>query len=149
MQSMFNDEDQAALESRFKVLRPDSPRQWGKMSPAQMLAHCATALEAPLGERHEAQALLGRLIAPFVRSSVFGAAPLRHNTPTDAACVIVNERDFLEEQGRLLEKMRRFCDRGPSAADQRIHSFFGRMSGQEWGRFVFKHLDHHLRQFGG
>ena len=149
MRNMFNDEDRAAIESRFRELRPDSPRQWGKMKPAQMLAHCAVALGAPLGERQEKQALLGRLMAPFVRSSVFGDAPLRRNTPTDAECVIVDERDFLEERRRLLEKLTRFCDQGPSAADQRIHSFFGRLSGQEWGRFVYKHLDHHLRQFGG
>ena len=113
MQSLFNDEDRATLESRFRVLRPDSPRQWGKMNAAQMLAHCAMAFEAPLGDRHEAQALLGRLIAPFVRSSTFGAAPLRRNTPTDAGCVIVDERDFLEEHRRLLARLRRFCDRGP------------------------------------
>ena len=95
------------------------------------------------------RSLLGRVIAPFVRSSVFGEAPLRRNTPADADCVIVDERDFLAEQRRLLEKLARFCDRGPAAADRRVHSFFGRLSGQEWGRFVYKHLDHHLRQFGG
>ncbi len=149
MQNMFNEEDRAAIEKRFKVLPPDSSRQWGKMNPAQMLAHCAVALEAPLGDRHEKQLLLGRLMAPFVRSWVFGGAPLRRNTPTDADCIIVDERDFLDEQRRLLEKIGQFCDRGPAAADQRVHSFFGRLSGQEWGRLVYKHLDHHLRQFGG
>ena len=149
MQNMFNPEDRAAIERRFKVLQPDSPRQWGKMNPAQMLAHCAAALEAPLGERQEARSIIGRLIAPFVRSSTFGEQPLPRNTPTDPDCVIVDEREFLAEQRRLLEKLTRFCDRGPSAADRRMHSFFGALSGQDWGRFVYKHLDHHLRQFGG
>ncbi len=149
MQNMFNAADRVAIERRFNGLHPGSPRQWGTMSAAQMLAHCAVALETPLGERQEKQSLMGRLIAPFVRASVFGAAPLRRNTPTDADCVIVDEREFVEEQRRLLEKVARFCEQGPSAADRRVHSFFGSLSGQEWGRFVYKHLDHHLRQFSG
>ena len=148
MQNMFVDGDRVAIETRLSLLHPGAARQWGRMSAAQMLAHCAAALETPLGERRERQCLLGRVMTPFIRSSVFGEAPLRRNTPTDAACVIHDEREFVEEQRRLMEKVRRFCDRGPSAADQQVHSFFGSLTGQEWGRFVYKHLDHHLRQFG-
>jgi len=149
MQNMFNSTDRTAIEERLAALQPGAPRQWGKMSAAQMLAHCAVALETPLGERRETQSLLGRLLTPFVRSSVFGDAPLRRNTPTDAACVVSDERVFLEERRRLLDKITRFCDQGPSAAHQRAHSFFGSLTGHEWGRLVYKHLDHHLRQFGG
>jgi len=148
MQSMFVDGDRVAIETRLTLLQPDAARQWGRMSAAQMLAHCAAALETPLGERRERQSLLGRVMSPFIRSSVFGQAPFRRNTPTDAQCIIADQREFAEEQRRLLEKIRRFCDRGPSAADQRVHSFFGSLTGPEWGRFVYKHLDHHLRQFG-
>ena len=148
MQNMFVDGDRVAIETRLALLRPDAARQWGRMSAAQMLAHCAAALEAPLGERRERQCLLGRVMTPFIRSAVFGQAPLRRNTPTDAPCVITDQREFVEEQRRLMEKVRRFCDRGPSAADQQVHSFFGSLTGQEWWRFVYKHLDHHLRQFG-
>ena len=149
MQNIFNSEDRTAIERRFTELEPAAQRQWGKMNVAQMLAHCAVTLETPLGERQEKRSLIGRLIGPLVRASVFGAAPLRRNTPTDAHCVIVDERQFLEEQRRVLATLARLCDRGPSAADQRLHSFFGRMSGQDWGRLIYKHLDHHLRQFGG
>jgi hypothetical protein len=42
----------------------------------------------------------------------------------------------------------RFCERGPSEAAKSEHSFLGRLSGQEWGVMMYKHLDHHLRQFG-
>jgi len=26
--------------------------------------------------------------------------------------------------------------------------FFGKLSGKEWGELMYKHIDHHLRQFG-
>lgn len=149
MQNIFNDEDRAAIESRFTRLQPAAQRKWGKMNAAQMLAHCAVTLETPLGDRQEKRTLIGRLLAPLVRTSVLGEAPLRRNTPTDAHCVIADERQFFEEQRRVLETLARLCDRGPSAADHRLHSFFGTLSGQDWGRLVYKHLDHHLRQFGG
>ena len=40
------------------------------------------------------------------------------------------------------------CFRRHIAAARQTHSFFGRLSGDEWGRLMYKHLDHHLRQFG-
>ena len=148
MQNIFTVIDRAEIERRLAALQPSCARQWGKMDPAQMLAHCALALEAPLGERRKKQALLGRLVTPFIRSSILGEKPLGHNSPTDPDFVVPDRRDFSQEQRRLAELVSRLCERGPSAADGKVHSFFGRMSGQEWGRLVYKHLDHHLRQFG-
>ena len=149
MQNMFNAVDRLEIERRLAALLPSSARQWGKMNVAQMLAHCAVALEAPLGERRKAQAFLGRLLRPFILSSVLGEKPLRHDSPTDPDFVMADTREFSQEQARLVDRLGRFCERGPSASDGQVHSFFGKLSGQQWGRLVYKHLDHHLRQFGG
>lgn len=149
MRNMFNAGDRAEIERRLAALQPSSTGQWGKMGVAQMLAHCAVALEAPVGDRRKKQSLLGRIVTPFIRSAVLGEKPLGHDSPTDPDFVIADERQFSSEHGRLVALLARFCDGGPSAADGRVHSFFGRLSGQEWGRLVYKHLDHHLRQFGG
>jgi hypothetical protein len=32
--------------------------------------------------------------------------------------------------------------------DTRDRAVFGRISGRSWGALQYKHLDHHLRQFG-
>lgn len=149
MQNMFTTADRAEIERRLTALGPSCSRQWGKMTAAQMLAHCAVALEVPLGERQARQGFLGRLLTPFMLSSILGERPLRRNVPTDAEEVVVDERDFSQEQRRLVDVLTRLCDRGTAAADGKIHSFMGRLTGQQWGRFVYKHLDHHLRQFGG
>src|SRR5690242_7542412 len=83
MQNLFDAEDRDRILRRLSTLELSSPRQWGKMNPAQMLAHCAIALEVPCGDRVKKQALIGRVLAPFVRSSVLGEKPFGHNAPTD------------------------------------------------------------------
>ena len=67
MQTIFNHSDLAAMLGRIQRLQPDAPRQWGKMTAADVLAHCSATLATPLGDRQEKQALIGRLIAPFIR----------------------------------------------------------------------------------
>lgn len=148
MQNIFDSVDREAIVRRLAGLQPDSLRQWGKMTPAQMLAHCAVALEVACGDRPKKQALLGRLVTPFIRSSILGEKPFGRNSPTDPDFVIADERDFAVERRRLTTLIDRFCERGPSAAAGQVHGFFGRLSGDEWGRLMHKHLDHHLRQFG-
>ena len=148
MENMFNEEDRAALQQRLNRLQPSSARQWGRMNAAQMLAHCAAAMEMACGDRQRKQAFLGRLVTPFIRSTVLGPKPLGRNSPTDPDLVIAEERDFAAESRRLSALVDRFCQAGPEAAGRQIHSFFGRFSGEEWGRLTYKHLDHHLRQFG-
>ena len=148
MQSLFESSERDAITRRLAALQPSSPRQWGKMNPAQMLAHCTAALEVPCRDTVKKQALIGRVLAPFVRSSVLGDKPLGRNAPTDPDFKIAGDREFGVEKRRLDALIGRFFSGGPSAADGVVHSFFGRLSGEQWGRLMYKHLDHHLRQFG-
>ena len=148
MENLFNPADRATLQRRLSQLQPTSARQWGKMNPAQMLAHCAAAMEMACGDRQKPQAFLGKLITPFIRSAVLGPTPLRRNSPTNPDMLIGDEREFAAERQRLEKLVDRFCEAGPDAAGRQIHSFFGQFSGEQWGRLAFKHLDHHLRQFG-
>jgi hypothetical protein len=148
MQNLFDRGDRDVLVDRLRRLQPASPRQWGKMNVAQMLAHCVVSLEVPCGDRVKKQGLLGRVVAPFVRSTVLGPKPFTHGAPTDPDYRITDERDFEKERGLLEEVVDRLCGRGQAAADGVVHPFFGRLTGDEWGRLMYKHLDHHLRQFG-
>jgi len=118
------------------------------MSPAQMLAHCANALEVAAGDSPRKQALIGKIFAPFVRKKLLGEEPFSRDSPTDPTFVIRDERDFEAEKARLIAVLGRFCERGPDHASRQTHSFLGRLSGDEWGVMMYKHLDHHFRQFG-
>jgi len=147
MHDLFDAASRREILDRLDRLTPDSPRQWGKMTPAQMLAHCANALEVANGDQPKKQIFIGRLFGPLVRKKFLGEAPFPHNSPTDPTFVIQDARDFAAEKARLQSLIGRFVELGPENAGKCVHSFFGRLSGAEWGRLMGKHLDHHLRQF--
>jgi hypothetical protein len=113
-----------------------------------MCAHCTVALEVATGDLVRPHAFIGKVLGRFVKTSLLGEKPFSKNSPTDPAFVVSDPRDFAKEQARLVDIVKRFGDAGPSAADGRMHSFFGRLTGYEWGVLMHKHLDHHLRQFG-
>lgn len=148
MQSIFDTADRDSLMTRLAQLQPANARLWGTMSPAQMLAHCANVLETGAGVRPMKQKFIGKLLAPLVRKSILGEKPFSRNSPTDPSFVISNERDFAAERTRLTGLIGLFVERGAAAAGSQTHAFFGNLSGEEWGRLTYKHLDHHLRQFG-
>src|SRR5438045_9221390 len=99
------------------------------MNAAQMLAHCAAALEVPCRDTVKKQALIERVLSPFVRSSVLGDKPFSRNAPTDPDFKIAGDRDFGVERLRVERLIGRFCAGGPSTADGSVHRFFGRLNG--------------------
>jgi len=149
MATLFDASDRTALVARVQSLQPGATRQWGKMNAAQMLCHCAHALEVATGDRVLKQRLIGKIFAPFVRTSLLGDKPFSKNSPTDPTFVVSDERDFNAERSRLKGLIDRFVARGADAAGRLTHSFFGKLTGDQWGRLMHKHIDHHLRQFGG
>jgi len=148
MKSLFNDADRESILRRLDALQVDSPRQWGKMNAAQMVTHCARALETGAGERPMKQKLIGKVLMPFFRKSILGEKPFSRNGPTDPSFIVADEREFSTERQKLVDLIGRFVARGPAAAATQTHAFFGKMTGEEWGETMYKHIDHHLRQFG-
>ncbi len=149
MKNLFVATDRQEILQRLEGLGPASARHWGKMNAAQMLAHCAAALEVATGDVPKRQRLIGRIFAPFVKPKLLrGEAPMMKNAPTDPGFVISDERDLARERERLAGLVQRLARQGSEAAGRRTHSFFGRLTGDEWGVLMYKHLDHHLRQFG-
>jgi len=138
------------IKARVGKLGPQSERQWGKMTPPQMLAHCSLGMQWALGEVvPEKGALPVRLIGRLVKPMVFrNEDPLRKNSPTAKSLVVADERDMAKERDRLLGLIDKFAAGGAAACTKHPHSFFGRMTPEEWAILMYKHLDHHLRQFG-
>ena len=147
MPNLFDPADRDALLARLSSFRPDAARQWGKMSAAQMLAHCSTAMEAATGDRPRKQQLIGKLLAWMVRSKILGDEPFSKNSPTDPTFVIRDERNFDAEKRRLEALVTRFFDLGRGNAARQTHSFLGTLDGDEWGVMMYKHIDHNLRKF--
>jgi hypothetical protein len=149
MKTLFQPGAAAEMCSRIASMRADSPRQWGTMTPSQVLAHCSLGMEMATGDLKPKRMLIGRLLGGVVKGKVLrDDAPLRRNTPTAPELVVSDERDFAAERDRLDALVRRFVDGGPQRVTRHPHTFFGAMTPDEWALLMYKHLDHHLRQFG-
>lgn len=148
MKNLFEPEAVGEVLTRIDSLNAESPRQWGKMNVAQMLAHSSAALDMATGELILPRIFIGRLLAPFVKPIFTNEKPFSQNNPTDKKLVVADQRDFLREQEQLKLKVRQFHEGGEAKCTRHPHPFFGSLTPQEWSRGMYKHLDHHLRQFG-
>jgi hypothetical protein len=148
MKSMFEPGTLDEIARRAGSLNAGTRHLWGTMNVAQMLAHCAVTLEVATGEREVPRLLIGRLIGPLFKKRYHDDSEFRRNGPTNPSFVVTDERDFARERERLLRLTREFSEGGEAMCTTRPHSFFGSLTPGEWGKGVYKHLDHHLRQFG-
>lgn len=148
MKTLFEPAAADEVISRIDMLQANSQRQWGKMDVAQMMAHCSAAMDMAAGRANPPRMLIGRLIGRMVKPIYTNDKPFAKNNPTDKTLVVSDQRDFLREQQQLKLKVRQFHEGGEAQCTRHPHPFFGRLTPQEWSRGMYKHLDHHLRQFG-
>lgn len=136
------------ITERINNLRADSARKRGKMNVAQMLAHCSVAMENSLGDRIIKQGLMGKIFGALAKKSMMGPKPAKAGMPTDPNFVVQGDEDFATEQQRLANLVSRFATTDADTLARNQHPFFGKMTADDWGILNYKHLDHHLRQFG-
>lgn len=148
MKTLFDANTHEEVQDRLGKLTPETERQWGKMSPAQMMEHAAVALEMATGDVPMKQAFLGKAIGWMFKGKFLGDEPFPKNSPTGPTLIIKNEPDFDTTRERLERLISSFHELGESGTDGNIHGFFGPLSGKQWGETQYKHVDHHLRQFG-
>ena len=148
MKNLFEPSSVTEIKERIEHLVPDSERQWGAMTPAQMLAHCSAWMEQAAGLNNPPRGLAGRIFGAMAKKSILGESPIRRNMPTEKSLVMQDDKDFAAEQRRLIDWVDRFSAGGPAHCTKHPHCFFGPMTAEEWARLAYKHLDHHLKQFG-
>lgn len=149
MRTLFDAAAVEEIERRTGHLRPDSERQWGRMNAAQAVAHFSAGLEWALGDRVPPRMFFGRIIGRIVKPLVLGNdEPMRKNSPTAKDILVEDARDLGAERERMYRLIDRFTAAGPEGCTRNPHSFFGRLTPEEWATLMYKHLDHHLRQFG-
>ena len=149
MKNLFEPERAAEVKQRIARMTSDNKREWGKMTPAQALAHCSRAMETALGDTKLPRMLIGRVIGGMVKPMALGNdAPLKKNSPTAPSFVVRDEPEIGAERERLIALVDRFAAGGPTGCTTHPHTFFGSMTPNEWAVLMYKHIDHHLRQFG-
>ena len=140
---------------RLRTLTPDSERRWGRMTVRQMVCHLTDAFRNLLGERTVTSVvapptLAGRTLVRFIALS----APVRwpHGIRTRAEADQEQggtppSVDFSADVAALEAAVGRFLAAGKHAP-RKPHYMFGALTEAEWGRWAYRHMDHHLRQFG-
>ena len=148
MKNLFDRPTAAEIIRRIDSIQPNNARLWGKMTAPQALAHCSGAMEWALGDKRTKRMFVGRLLGGMVRKKVVSDdKPLARNTPTSPDILIADDRDLASERARLRGLVERFSAAVPSGCTSHPHTFFGHMTPDEWAILMYKHVDHHLRQF--
>lgn len=147
MKNLFDPATAKDVKQRIDQLRPDSERHWGRMTPAQAMAHCSLGLEMAEGKIRPRRKLIGRIIGGIVKRKALGnGEPMRRNSPTMIA--VEDLREFEAEREHLHGLIDKFVAAGAQGCTTHPHSFFGHLTPEQWAELTYKHLDHHLRQFG-
>jgi Protein of unknown function (DUF1569) len=112
-----------------------------------MMAHCQAPLKVGLGETKPGRRLMGIIFGRWIKRIFLSERPFRKGLPTDKSFLVTDVRNFDKEKEQLIKLIIKF-----QAEKEKIgkdpHPFFGRMTPLEWGTSMYKHLDHHLQQFG-
>jgi hypothetical protein len=149
MKNLYEAATVKEIKERIARLGPASTRQWGKMTASQAMAHCSVGMEWAVGDNNPPRMFIGRLFGPIAKSSLLkDEKPMSRNAPTAKSLVVKDERNLSKECQRLSTLVERFSSAGPQGCTKHPHTFFGPMTPEEWASLMYKHLDHHLRQFG-
>ena len=148
MKNLFETGAANEILNRINNLQPGMKPLWGKMNVSQMLAHCHAPLHVALGDKQLKRRLIGILFGAVAKKQILKPGDLKKNLPTDPSFLVKGEINFAESKSELQSLIRRFNTSGAQSIANKTHPFFGKMSSEEWGLLQWKHLDHHLRQFG-
>ena len=151
MKTLRNQSDQQEIIDRLKQVRPDSQRQWGKMNAHQMICHLSDSFKVGTGEK------AARTKSNFINRTVVKWAALQLPLSWPKGVQTMPEVDqeiggtkpveFERDVEELAAMVERFSRPDRDFAWQ-AHPIFGEMADEDWLRWGYLHMDHHLRQFG-
>jgi hypothetical protein len=149
MKNIFNQAVVTETLNRIDKLTSESQAAWGKMSVSKMLAHCNVAYELVYENKHpKPNALMKFIIKLVAKDLVVNEKPYKKGAMTSPHFIIKDEREFNKEKVRLIDHIIKTQQLGESHFDNKESHSFGVLTKGEWNNMFYKHLDHHLNQFG-
>jgi hypothetical protein len=148
MKTLFDPAPIEEIQGRMERLRADAPALWGKMSAAQMVCHLIDAFRIPLGEEPVTVRWMPLRIYPLRWFFVYVLPWPKGKLPTTPEFQRTKPTDWAADQVAWKAALERFVEHGRKGEPFGAHPAFGILSAKEWGRLVYLHCDHHLRQFG-
>jgi Protein of unknown function (DUF1569) len=149
MKSVFETETHQDILNRIEKLNENSQPKWGKMNVAQMLKHCQLPLEVALGKREMKgkPSFFTKMIFKLFKPMMYNDKPYKHNLGTAKEFVITEPQVFETEKNNTVNLLSEFASK-KDKTDWSEHPIFGHFTTEQRGQMQYKHLDHHLTQFG-
>ena len=150
IKNIFSEEVTNEVMDRINQLTPTTHRNWGKMSVDQMLAHC----NKPYAYTYEPEkfkkpkGLMKFILRNFIKKFVVSEKAYKPNGGTSPDFIVTGSHDFEQEKNLLIANIQKAQKLGTSYFEGKENLSFGVMTAQEWNNMYYKHIDHHLRQFG-
>ena len=146
IKNLVNDAVKQEIVERISKLTASTQHQWGKMDVAQMLAHVQIPIGVAFGTNTVKGNWLMKLILPLFKKALYDDKPWKQGLPTDKTFIMTGQsKDFEEEKNKLLDQINRFSE---SNMINEKHPVFGKLTKEQWSKATWKHIDHHLKQFG-
>ncbi|MDY7395265.1 DUF1569 domain-containing protein [Aureibaculum sp. 2210JD6-5] len=147
--NIFTKEVADKVIGRINKLTPETNPQWGTMGVAEMLAHCCVAYELVYDNKHpKPNAFTKFMVKLFAKKIVTGNAPYKRNSRTAPMFIMKGDKDFNKEKKRLIDYITKTQELGEAHFDGKESHSFGTLTKNEWNNLFYKHIDHHLSQFG-
>jgi Protein of unknown function (DUF1569) len=143
--SLLDDAAYADLLVRLENLNADSEPEWGTMTVGQMLSHCCDVQDVGNGNDLQSSGFIAKMLKGVIKKMILNEKPFPHNSRTHPQFVQTEPAEFDKQKSRMVASMETFRANGPRPDG---HPLFGMMTNDEWGWMYYKHLDHHLHQFG-
>lgn len=149
MKSIFNPNTSKDLIARAQNITSNSKAQWGKMNSYQMMVHCIKNAELLQTKKQYPRLFIGRLFGKMaLKSTLKNDKPMSKNSPTHPEFVIKDEGQVSDVKDRFIQSIEAYNYCNSEQYRDFVHPFFGKMTMTQVGQWEYKHLDHHLRQFG-
>lgn len=137
------------LIKRIEQIDGNRKAVWGKMTVFQMLRHNTYWNGWILGteDHHYKQTFPGKIFGKIaLRKMIRDEKPFDRNIPTSEEFKVREPHGDLEaEKSKWISLIGHYENyHNPGF----VHGFFGKMTKEQIGVLVYKHSDHHLRQFG-
>lgn len=147
MGSILNENDRAAICTRIRSLSASANARWGRMSVTGMLEHLRLSAQMAVGElKVESKTKRAFQVFPL-KHLILYVLPFPKGAPTATELLPDAAESFEEERAAVLALLDRI-GAGPREGAGPAHPLFGTLSWREWGAATYKHVDHHLKQFG-
>lgn len=146
MKSIYNSTDNSELIQRINQLNSEKKPLWGKMTVDQMLMHTNAAAEVAFGKKELKINFLMKLFGKMLKNKIFNSE-FKKNSPTAPEFIFKEQYNFEETKNELIKNVKQLQN-GHKTITVMDHPFWGKMTYEDWDKLMFKHLDHHLKQFG-